>query len=41
MVTVEVWDDQRNASVTHYLVDNTPWETFENNWIPEWQLRHS
>jgi hypothetical protein len=41
LVTVEVWDDQRNAPVTHYLADNTPWEIFENNWIPEWQLRAS
>jgi len=41
LVTVEVFDDQRNALVTYYLDDSTPWETFKEHWIPSWKLRHS
>lgn len=41
LVIVEVFDDQRNAPVTHCLDDNTPWETFKEHWRSEWQLRHS
>jgi hypothetical protein len=41
LVTVEVFDDQINIPVTHYLDDNTPWEAFETNWIPRWQFKAS
>jgi hypothetical protein len=41
LVIVEVFDDQRNAPITHYLDENTPWETFKEHWIPSWYLRHS
>jgi len=41
MVIISTWDDYRNGPVTHYLDDNTPWETYKGNWVPNWQLRSS
>jgi hypothetical protein len=41
MVIINAWDDSRNGPATHYLDDNTPWEIYTENWIPNWQLRSS
>jgi hypothetical protein len=41
MVVVDVWDDQRNSPVSHYMDDTTPWEVYKEHWIPNWQLRSS
>jgi hypothetical protein len=41
MVIINTWDDYRNAPATEYLDDNTSWEIYCENWVPQWQLRWS
>lgn len=41
MVIINTWDDYRNAPSTEYLDDNTDWEIYKENWVPQWQLRCS
>ena len=41
MVIINTWDDYKNAPATHYLDDNTKWEIYKENWVPNWQLRCS
>jgi len=36
MVVVDVWDDQRNIPVSHYMDDTTLWEVYKEHWIPNW-----